>query len=170
VALILVLVALAAVTPLALMLSDFVLTRQRQVAGLQQSLGSQAAVRGALDLAMTRLQSGEIALDPGQTVPFDLEQERRTVRVRVSRDPDAILALDGRVIDPEEAENIDPDQLVIDPVRGPVREYRKIEVYRVEAEVAARYPFAAVRLLAAVVRLDEGVISLGVRYDRGYFP
>ena len=50
-----------------------------------------------------------------------------------------------------------------------MREYRKIEVYHVEAESPARYPFPAVRLLAAIGRLDGRVVCLGVRYDRGYF-
>jgi len=170
VSLILVLIALAALTPLALMLSNFVLTRQRQVSAHQQSVGSQAAVRGALDLAMDRLRSGEVALAPGTSSTFELETGPRPVHVRVTRDSDAILALDGRVIDPADAADIDVDQLGIDTTGGgAVREYRKVEVYHVEAESPARYPFPAVRLLAALGRLDEGVVCLGVRYDRGYF-
>ena len=81
-----------------------------------------------------------------------------------------ILGLDGSVIDPDDAADLDLDRLGIDPTSGAVRQYRRLEVYLVEAESPARYPFAAVRLLAVVGRLDEGVICLGVRYDRGYFP
>jgi hypothetical protein len=51
-----------------------------------------------------------------------------------------------------------------------VRQYRPLEVYLVEAESPARRPFGAVRLLAAVTRLDTGEIyCIGMRYDRGYF-
>lgn len=168
--LILVLAALATLMPLALILSDLVLMRQRQVSRHQQSAGGQAMVRGALDLAMQRLVSGRIALGSAQSAEFELEEAARPVRVRVSRQPDAVLGLDGSVIDPEDAADLDLERLGIDPVRGVVRQYRRLEVYLVEAESPARYPFAAVRLLAVVGRLDEGVICLGVRYDRGYFP
>lgn len=170
VSLILVLIALAALTPLALMLSNFVLTRQRQVNAYQQGVGSQAAVRGALDLAMARLQAREIVLLASESSTFELENGPRPVRVRVTRDADAVLALDGSVLDPAEVLDLDVDSLGIDPAGGgAVREYRKLEVYHVEAESPARYPFPAVRLLAALGRLDEGVVCLGVRYDRGYF-
>jgi hypothetical protein len=171
VALILVLLTLAVVTPLALMLSDFALTRQRQANGFRQNLGGQAAVRGALAVAMTRLQSGQIALGPvAPAAEFDLYEGPRPVHVRVSREPDAVLGLDGSVLGPDDARDVDVDAVGIDPVRGAVREYRRLEVYRVEAERQARYPFAAVRLLAVVARLDDGVLCRGVRYDRGYFP
>jgi hypothetical protein len=128
--LILVLVALATLMPLALILSDLVLMRQRQVNRHQQNVGGQVMVRGALELAMSRLESGRIALGSAQSAEFELEEAPRPVRVRVTRHPDAVL----------------------------------------DAESPARYPFAAVRLLAVVGRLDEGVVCLGVRYDRGYFP
>jgi hypothetical protein len=168
--LILVLVALATLMPLALILSDLVLMRQRQVNRHQQNVGGQVMVRGALELAMSRLESGRIALGSAQSAEFELEEAPRPVRVRVSRQEDAVLGLDGGVIDPEDAADLDLERLGIDPVRGAVRQYRRLEVYLVEAESPARYPFAAVRLLAVVGRLDEGVVCLGVRYDRGYFP
>ena len=169
--LILVLIALAALMPLAMMLADLVSMRQRQVTGFQQNLGGQAAVRAGLDLALTRLQSRQITLGSAQAERFELKLAPRPVRVRVSRQSDAILAMDGSVIDPEGAAGLDLESLVLDPVAGGViRRYRRLEVYLVEAECSARYPFAAVRLLAVVGRLDEGVLCLGVRYDRGYFP
>lgn len=152
------------------MLSELALTRQRQAATFQQNLGGQAAVRGALDVAMTRLHAGDIALGPGQSTELELDLSPRSVRVHVIRDDDAVVGLDGAVLGPEDVGDLDVDHLGIDPVRGTVHEYRRLEVYRVEAECAARYPFAAVRLLAVVARLDGGVLCLGVRYDRGYFP
>jgi hypothetical protein len=174
-ALLLVLIALAGLMPLALLLSDFVWRRQRQVNARQQNMGGQAAVRGALDLAMARLQSGRLVLvGPEPSAQFELDEpEGRAVRVRVSRESDAILSLEGRVLTPEEATEleVDLDQLGIDGLGRVVRQYRRLEVYLVEAESPARSPFGAVRLLAAVTKLDTGEITcIGLRYDRGYFP
>lgn len=171
-ALLLVLIALAALMPLALLLSDFAWRRQRQVNARQQNLGGQAAARGGLDLAMARLHEGRIALrGPDQSEQFELEEpEGRPVRVRVSRQSDAVLSLEGRVLTPEEAAGVDVDQLGIDGLGRQVRQYRRLEIYLVEAESPARSPFGAVRLLAAVARLDTGeVLCVGLRYDRGYF-
>ncbi len=172
VALVLALLALTALMGLALLLSDLVSMRQRQVNAYRQNLGGQFAVRGALALAMARLQSGEIALETAQSARFELEEPAsRPVRVRVSREPDAVLTLGGRVLDPEDVADVDLDGVGIDRVGGGVvHQYRRLEVYLVEAESPARYPFGAVRLLAAVARPEaEGVRCLGVRYDRGYF-
>jgi hypothetical protein len=174
VALVLALLALSALMGLALLLSDLVSMRQRQVNAYAQNLGGQFAVRGALDLAMARLQSGQIALEPQRSARFELDEPASRpvrVRVRVSREPDAVLTLGGRVLDPEDAPDVDLDAVGIDGVGSAVRQYRRLEVYLVEAESPARYPFGAVRLLAVVARPDaEDLRCLGVRYDRGYFP
>jgi len=171
-ALLLVLIALVGLMPMALFLSDFAWRRQRQVNAMTQNVGGQAAVRGALDLVMARIQSGRLHLvGPDQSERFELDEpEGRPVRVRVSRQDDAVLGLEGRVLAPEEVAQVDADQLGIDGLGRVVRQYRRLEVYLVDAESPARHPFGAVRLLAAVVRLDTGeVVCVGVRYDRGYF-
>jgi len=171
-ALLIVLIALAALMPLALLLSDFAWRRQRQVNARLQDLGGQAAARGAVDLAMARIQSGRLDLrGPGQSEQFELEEpESRPVRVRVNRQTDAVLSLEGRLLTPEEAAMVDVDALAIDGLGSVVRQYRRLEIYLVEAESPARRPFGAVRLLAAVARLDTGEIyCIGMRYDRGYF-
>jgi hypothetical protein len=171
-ALLLVMIMLAALMPLALLLSDFAFRRQRQVNARQQDLGGQAAVRGALDLVMARIQSGRLDLrGVDQSERFELEEpEGRPVRVRVTRQADAVLSLDGRLLTPEEVAMVDVGALGIDGLGNVVREYRRLEVYLVEAESPARQPFGAVRLLAAVARLDTGEIyCIGMRYDRGYF-
>jgi len=171
-ALLIVLIALAALMPLALLLSDFAWRRQQQVNARQQDLGGQAAVRGGLDVAMARVQSGRLDLrGADQSEEFEMEEpEGRPVRVRVSRQTDAVLSLEGRLLTPEEAAMVDVDALGIDGLGNVVHEYRRLEVYLVEAESPARRPFGAVRLLAAVARLDTGEIyCIGMRYDRGYF-
>ena len=171
-ALLLVMIMLAALMPLALLLSDFAFRRQRQVNARQQDLGGEAAVRGALDLVMARIQSGRLDLrGADQSERFELEEpEGRPVRVRVTRQTNVVLSLDGRLLTPEEAAMVDVGALGIDGLGNVVRQYRPLEVYLVEAESPARRPFGAVRLLAAVVRLDTGeMYCIGMRYDRGYF-
>ena len=171
-ALLLVMIALAALMPLALLLSDFAWRRQQQVSARQQDLGGQAAARGGLDLAMGRIQSGRLVLrGPDQSESFELEEpEGRAVRVRVSRQADAVLSVEGRLLAPEDAAMVDLNEIGIDGLGNQVRQYRTLEVYIVEAESPARRPFGAVRLLAAVARLDTGEIyCIGLRYDRGYF-
>jgi hypothetical protein len=171
-ALLLALIALAALMPLALLLSDFAWRRLQQVNARQQDMGGQAAVRGALDLAIVRLQTGRVhLLGPDQIERFELEEpEGRPVRVRLSRQSDAVLSLEGRLLTPEEAAMVDLDAVGIDGLGNVVRQYRRLEIYLVDAESPARRPFGAVRLMAAVVRLDTGeVYCIGMRYDRGYF-
>ena len=171
-ALLVVMIALAALMPLALLLSDFAFRRQRQVNARQQDLAGQAAARGGLELAMSRIQGGRIDLrGPDQSARFELEEpEGRPVRVQVSRQSDAVLGLDGRLLTPEDAATVDENEVGIDGLGNVVRQYRRLEVYLVDAESPARRPFGAVRLLAAVVRLDTGeTYCIGMRYDRGYF-
>jgi hypothetical protein len=171
-ALLLVMIALAALMPLALILSDFAWRRQRQVSARQQDMAGEAAARGALDLVMARLQSGRLDLrGPDQWEQFEMEEpEGRAVRARVSRQPDAVLSLEGRLLSPEDAAMVDVDALGIDGLGSVVHQYRRLQIYLVEAESPARRPFGAVRLLAAVARLDTGeTYCIGLRYDRGYF-
>jgi hypothetical protein len=88
----------------------------------------------------------------------------------VSRQTDAVLSVEGRLLAPEDAARVDLDEIGIDGLGNQVRQYRTLEVYIVEAESPARRPFGAVRLLAAVARLDTGeTYCIGLRYDRGYF-
>lgn len=180
-ALVLVLMALATVLPLVLVLSELVLMRQRQVNVYRENLGGQAGVRGGLALAMARLQptsrvagaerSAQIVLSVGQATRFSLDDPgTRPVRVLVSREPDAVLTLEGRVLRPEDV-GLDLRRVGIDGEGRVQRQYRLLEVYLVEAEAPARYPFPAVRLLGVVARVeDEAVVCLGLRYDRGHFP
>jgi hypothetical protein len=107
---------------------------------------------------MARLQSGRLDLrGQDQSESFDLDEpESRPVRVRVSRQTDAVLSLEGRLLTPDEAAKVDADALGIDGLGNVVHQYRRLEIYLVEAESPARRPFGAVRLLAAVARLDTG--------------
>lgn len=170
VALLLVVVALATLLPLALVLSSYVLTRHRQVNLFRENVGGQAVVRGALALSMARLRSGKIAPRPGEaeTLAVD-EPPSRPVHVTVSRQPDAVLTLDGSVLGPDQVLGLDLQQLGFDGEGRTVHQFRRLEVYLVEAESPDRFPFPAVRLLAVVARLENGqVVCLGLRYDRGY--
>jgi hypothetical protein len=168
-ALLLVLVALSAVIPLVAALSDLVMMRHRQATTFRENLVGQAAVRGALEVVVARLTSGQIALGPDQDERFELKEPgSRAIRVRVSREPDAVLTLEGTVLRVEEVAENGGERSGIDDEARVVGEYRRLEVYLVEAECAARNPFPTVRLLAVLGRLDGGgLVSLGIRYDRG---
>lgn len=170
-ALVVVLVALAVLLPLALVLSQLVLMRYRQVGVFREDLVGQTAVRGALDLAMARLRSRQIVLGLDETEPFEAGKPGTwPVHVRVSRQPDAVVTLDGRLLGPDRAFGLDLQRVGLDGEGRLVRQYRKLEVYLVEAESPARVAAPAVRLLAVVARLENGgVVCLGLRYDRGYF-
>ena len=167
-ALVVVVVALAVLLPLALMLSQLVIRRHRQLNVFRENHVGEAAVRGGLHLAMARLRSGAITLQPDQAESFEVEDPR--VRVRVSREPDRLLALNGQVLPAQRSSGLDPKRIGIDGEGRLVRAYRTLEIYLVEAEASARAPFPGVRLLGVVTRLDDGeVLCLGLRYDRGYF-
>lgn len=171
-ALLLVLVALSVALPLVAVLSDLVWLRQRQTAAFREGAGGRAAVRGALEVATVRLASGRIALFQGEEQSFELQEPgSRAVRVTVARQDDVVVTEEGRVLRAVDAPEAGKDPDAISDEALVLGAFRRLEVYLVEAECPARRPFPAVRLLAVLGRLQpEGVISLGVRYDRGYAP
>ena len=168
-ALLVVLVALATLLPIVVALSQVVLARQRQATALRESLSAQGALGGGLDVALARLSSREIALEVGQDERFELDgPPGRTMAVRVQREPDAVLLAAGAVLRADEvAENADGTATAAGQGQI-IGEYRRLEVFVVEAEIASPRPFPSTRLLAAAVRVGNGPVeTVGVRYDRG---
>jgi hypothetical protein len=107
-ALVLVLLALLVMLPLALILSRLVLIRQRQVSVFRESSAGQFAVRGALAWSMARMRNGHISLGHDEATSFEFDElGSRLVEVHISRQPDAILTLDGEVVPPERALGLD---------------------------------------------------------------
>jgi hypothetical protein len=171
-ALLVVLVALAALLPIVVALSELVLARQRQANTLRENLSGEAAARGGLEVALARLSSRQITLDPGQDLRFELDgPPGRVVAVRVQRDPDAVLLSVGAVLRADEVAE-SPDGMATAAGQGQlIGEHRRLEVYLVEVECASHRPFPSVRVLAAAVRVGNAAVEpVGVRSDRGYWP
>jgi type II secretory pathway pseudopilin PulG len=188
IALLLVLVALAILLVLAIVVSQVALSRRTKATAYRETLARQVAVRGAFDAVRERLFSKQLVLAPERAQRFALgEPLAVAVRVQVTRETDAVVARDGRVLRGLEASGIDlaqagvhgekqtvvkPDNTVEISLVGKrtVYEYRRLEIYLVEAEADGGPSFPAVRLLGGLARLDDGrVLSLGFRFDRGYF-
>jgi hypothetical protein len=88
----------------------------------------------------------------------------------VSRQPDAVISLDGRVLDALEAAAADLTQVGLDPDMRRVRLFQKLEVCLVEVTVAGPGSLAGVRLWGVLVRDRGGTWRrAGLRMDRGFF-
>jgi len=170
-ALLLVLAALAMALVLVLVVSKVALSRRVKATAYRETLARQIAVRGALDSVRERLFTKKLVLSPDRVSQFELGAPLAVaVRVRVARESDAVVTLDGRVLRGLEASGIDVAEVGMDGTKRTVHPYRRLQVYLVEAEAEGGPSFPAVRLLGGLARLDDGsVLSLGFRYDRGYF-
>jgi hypothetical protein len=90
--------------------------------------------------------------------------------VRVSRQPDAILDWEGRVLDASGSASIDFGQTGTDAEGRVVHRYRRVGVYLVEVTVSARASLAGVRLRGILLRKPDGsVASVGAGLERGFF-
>jgi len=187
-ALLLALVALALLLALALVVSQVALSRRTKATAYRETLARQIAVRGAFDSVRERLFSTELVLAPERTSRFEVGAPLPVaVRVQVTRESDAVLTREGRVLRGVETLGIDLAQIGVHGQKQAtidkdgkleirmvgkrmVHQYRRLEVYLVEVEADGGPSFPAVRLLGGLARLDDGrVLSLGFRYDRGYF-
>ena len=170
-ALVLVLVALAVLLPLTLILSSMVIAWQRQAVSFRDVIGEEFAARAGLEIACRRLARRELGLGAGETVRLEAREPMMpTARIEVRRERDVVLSARGRLLTEAEQGRVDLKATGMDPEGRVVRQYRRIEVYRVEVEVTTRPSLMGARLRAAVVRDEEGnVIPIGVSLGRGYF-
>lgn len=168
-ALVLVLVLMIVLFPLSLMLATLTAARQRQVNAYRETVASELAVRAALDVVMSRLAARRLGMRAGETRPLAGPDLPRPVRVQVTREPDAVVTLDGQLLRPHQSFGLDLKQIGLDADGRIVYQYRRLEVYVVEAEAPGMASAPAVRLLGVVGRLANGrVLSLGHRYDRAH--
>jgi hypothetical protein len=169
-ALVVVLVALLILTPLILILSAMVLRWQQQAAELRDVMELEYAARAGWVSAASQLYLRNIEIPIGATATLELaELSELATKAQISRDPDAILSLDGRVLVGLDARKVDLDATAIDPDSRRVRRFRPLEVYLVDIFVTQRPSIPGVRLRGIVIRTDDGEIhQIGLRIDREY--
>jgi len=169
-ALIVVLLAMMVLLPLALTLLIMVNSRVRHAVDYRDLVAEEAAARAGFEEAWARLAAGAEALSPGDESSFETELEALTVAVRISREPDALLTLDGRVLALVEAAEVDLSRASYDAEGRRVFLYRKLEIYLVEATVRSRPALPAARLLGVLARQQDGSVApIGLTTERGYF-
>ncbi len=170
-ALIVVLVALLVLTPLALLVSTLATSYQRRTYVFRDSLRSRYALRGGLDIALGRLRTLEPPLALGSQQRFELaEPDSLAVSVRVDRDSDAAVGIDGRVLRGRELSGVDLASVGIDGERRSARLYQALQLYVVQAETAGSASSPGMRLVASVAKTEDGeMLVLGTRYDTALF-
>ena len=170
-ALVVVLLMLLLILPLSLVLGRLVMQWQGRAAQFSRMIVMEYAARAGFEDAVSRLGMERIQLDPNESTGFEVEGlEGHTAQVRVSRQADTVVSLEGRVLQRIEAAQADLDQMAVDPDLRRVHLFRKLEVCLVEVTVAGPPSLAGVRLWGVLVRASGGTWRrAGLRVDKGYF-
>lgn len=169
-ALVVALLALLILLPITLILSAMVVKWQKQSADLRDLSGMEYVSRAGLADASRRLDAGHLDVPSGETRSFEVRGLGGYVaRVVVHRDPDVVLTLDGRILEGVEARGVDLRETALDPDMRRVRRFRRLEVYLVEARVAARPALPEVKVSGILIRPEGGELQqVGLRIDRQY--
>jgi hypothetical protein len=169
-ALVVVLVALLILTPLMLILSAMVLRWQQQAAELRDVMELEYVARSGWVSAANQLHMRNIDIPVGATATLELaELSEFATKAQISRDPDAILSLEGRVLVGLDSRKVDLDATAIDPDYRRVRRFRRLEVYLVDIFITQRPSIPGVRLRGILIRTDDGEVrQIGLRVDREY--
>jgi hypothetical protein len=168
-ALVVVLLMLLLVLPLSLILGRLVIQWQRGATQFTSFAVQEYVARAGFEDALKRLGMNELRFE--FSTEFQLEGfEGHGARVKVIREADAVLSLEGRILEGIEATKADLDQIGVDPDLRRVYKFRKLEVCRVEVIVPGPRSLAGVRLWGVVVRAPDGPWQrAGLRIDRGFF-
>ena len=168
-ALVIVLMALVLMLPLAMLLMSTAFVAQREAGNLRDLTALDYAARAGFADAHLRLAERRIEVAPTRASSYQTVVNGIDVRVRVERQPDAVLGLDGRVLSGIEARAVDVDAVGFDPTMRRVRQYRRLEVFLVESR-ADKSELPTVRLSAVLVRAEVGPLQqAGLIVERGYF-
>ena len=111
-----------------------------------------ARLPGTVEISVTDLRTAQ--LDPERIAqdlatqaasaqrierPFQLpELEGMIAEARISRRPDVVLTLDGRILQGSAADDVDVDRAGMDAEGRVVYRYRKLEIYLVQVDVYRR--------------------------------
>lgn len=166
---IVVLLAMMVLLPLALTLLTMVRARLQQSIDYRDLVAEEAAARAGFEEARSRLMAGGVELSPREAFSFETQVEALTTAVRIEREPDAFLTLDGRVLGPLETGEVDLSLAGYDAEGRRVFMYRKLEIYLVEATVRSRPALPGACLLAVLAREQNGAVALiGLTLERGF--
>ena len=170
-ALVMVLLMLLVLLPLTLILGRLVMQWQRGATQFVSFAEQEYAARAGFEDALKRLGLNEFDLGVDESTEFKLDGiGAHGARVKVSREADAVLSLEGRVLEGIEATRADLDRTGWDHDLRRVYQFRKLEICRVEVIVPGPRSLAGVRLWGVVVRAPNGPWQrAGLRVDRGFF-
>ncbi|HSF15650.1 MAG TPA: hypothetical protein VLK65_08860 [Vicinamibacteria bacterium] len=165
VALVVVLLAITVVLPPTLVLATLAVRWQRQAVDWRDMLEQEFAARAGFEEAINRLVAAEITVAPDEESRFRVRA--LDIDVRVSRDADVVLTVDGRILEGAAAAQADLTATGVDAEGRIVYRYRKLEIYLVEVFVQRRPSLRPIRLEAVVARLPSGQVeTLGLKLSR----
>jgi hypothetical protein len=172
VALVVVLVAIVVLLPPTILLSALAIRWQRQTIDLRDGVEEDFAAHAGLEEARNRIASTTFGLAPNEATAFVLDELGDvTPSVRIAREEDVVLTLDGGVLEGPAAAKVNLEQTGVDAEGRVVYQYRKLEIYVVEVDVKRRPTLRAVKLEGVIARLpDSSVQTLGVKTTRGFWP
>jgi len=168
-ALVLAVVALAILLPIALVLWRNVFTWQNQATAFKEAVRREGILRNAFERVAERLRAGALPLAVDEAERLTLPEIAEPLTLEITRQPDAVVTLDGDVLRGAQTRGLDLARLGVDSRGAMVYQYRKVEIYLVEAESRGASVVPSVRVLGVLGRDPDGrVLTLGVRCDRGY--
>lgn len=169
-ALVLVVVALAVLLPIALVLWRNVFAWQSQTTAFKEAVRRESVLRNAVERAAEQLRTAAFPLAVDEARRLTIPEISEPLTVEITRQPDAVVTLDGDVLRGPETRGVNLGQFGIDSRGLVVYQYRKLEIYLVEAESRGESVVPSVRVLGVLGRDPDGrVLTLGVRADRGYY-
>lgn len=168
-ALLLVSVALLSLLALGALLFVPVMKRQRQSIAQRETLSREYAARAGYEEARNRMELPSFRLGFHETVFFERVVNGCRTEVRIRRQPDVVLTLDGRVLEGLDRQTANVRATAMDANFRRVRLARSIEVYLVESRSFAPSSAPEVRVWGVLARADRGWLQqIGLFLERGY--
>ena len=165
------LLAIAVLLPPTIVLATLALTWQRQSLDFRDTIAEEFVAHAGFEQARARVAADGMKLAPNEGSSFVVEEMSEMVAdVRVAREEDIVLTQGGSVLVGAAAERADLELTGVDAEGRVVYQFKKIEIYVVQVDVARRPTLPAVRLHGVLGKLPGGGIEvLGLRLTRGFF-
>ena len=170
-ALVVVLIAIAVLLPPTLVLATLALKWQRQSLDYRDTISEEFVAHAAFEEARNRVAADGLGLAANGGISFVVDHlGDLRASVRVAREPDIVLTLNGRVLEGAAAERADLERTGVDAEGRVVYQFKKLEIYVVQVDVSRRPTLPAVRVYGVLAKLPEDTIEiLGTSLTRGYF-